>query len=51
LKQGLRNLLILKAQVKGTSYLEELRLLKEKLEERVENKKIMDKDKSGDKGI
>jgi hypothetical protein len=50
-KEILRSLLILKAQAKGTSYLEELRLLKEQFEEHEENKRIMDKDKSGDKDI
>jgi len=37
--------------VKGTSYLEELRLLKEQWEERAKNKKIMDKDETLDKDI
>ena len=49
LAKGLHSLLLLKAQVKGTSYLEELRLLKEQLEERAQNKKIIDKDKPDDK--
>jgi hypothetical protein len=51
LAKGLHSLLILKAKAKGTSYLEELRLLKSHLEERAENKKIIDTDKSGDKVI